>query len=116
MRVFYCAQIGRKRKGKMALKRVRTIEVGSHIGERVRVAGWLHSLRQLGGVTFLVIRDGWGTLQAVVENEHEIAPLLESKLGIESVIAVEGLAVSEAQAPGGVELHDLHVEVITPIT
>jgi nondiscriminating aspartyl-tRNA synthetase len=73
-------------------------------------------LRQLGGVTFLVIRDGWGLLQAVAEQESEIAPLLEGKSGLESVIAVEGRVVSEAQAPGGVELHDLHVEVITPVT
>src|SRR5204863_8542095 len=93
-----------------------TTEVKVHIGERVRVAGWLHSLRQLGGITFLVIRDGWGMLQAVVENEREIASLLEEKLGVESVITVEGLAVSQAQAPGGVELHDLRVEVITAIT
>src|SRR5947209_12900351 len=99
-----------------AMERIRTTEVKAHVGECVRVAGWLHSLRQLGGVTFLVIRDGWGMLQAVAEHEGEIAPLLEGKLGVESVIAVEGLVVSEAQAPGGVELHNLRVEVITLVT
>ncbi|HZT98788.1 MAG TPA: aspartate--tRNA(Asn) ligase [Ktedonobacteraceae bacterium] len=98
------------------MERIQTTEVKAHIGERVRVAGWVHSLRQLGGITFLVIRDGWGMLQTVTENEREIAPLLEGRVGVESVIAVEGLVVSEAQAPGGVELHDLHVEVITPVT
>jgi nondiscriminating aspartyl-tRNA synthetase len=44
------------------MERIQTTEVKAHIGERVRVAGWLHSLRQLGGITFLVIRDGWGML------------------------------------------------------
>jgi nondiscriminating aspartyl-tRNA synthetase len=97
------------------LQRVRTIEVGSHIGERVRIAGWLHSLRQMGGINFLVIRDGWGTVQAVAESESELAPLRSSEAGLESVLAVEGLVVGMPQAPGGIELHDLQVEVIAPV-
>ena len=54
------------------MERTHTIEVGKHIGERVRVAGWLHSLRRLGGINFLVIRDGWGIIQVVTENEAEL--------------------------------------------
>ncbi len=95
------------------MQRILTSEVQARVGERVRVAGWLHSLRQLGGVNFLVIRDGWGLVQAVTEQAAELVPL--AGLSVESVIAVEGLVVSEAQAPGGAELHELHVEVITPI-
>jgi nondiscriminating aspartyl-tRNA synthetase len=97
------------------MQRTLTSEVKAHVGERVRVMGWLHSLRQLGGLNFLVIRDGWGLVQAIAEREEEIAPLTENKLSVESVIAVEGLVVNEAQAPGGAELHDLSIEVITPI-
>lgn len=97
------------------MKRTLTSEVSSHAGERVRVTGWLHSLRQLGGLNFLVIRDGWGLVQAIAEHEEEIAPLIENKLSVESVIAVEGLVVNEAQAPGGAELHNLSIEIITPI-
>src|SRR6266536_5111078 len=103
------------REGALHMQRILTSEVKTHVGERVRVEGWLHSLRQLGGVNFLVVRDGWGLVQAVAEQEAEIAPLIEGKLSVESVIAVEGLVVSEAQAPGGAELHNLHVEVIIPI-
>lgn len=98
------------------MERVRTIEVASHSGERVCVSGWLHSLRQMGGINFLVIRDGWGTVQVVAETEAEISSLLEHKGGLESVLSVEGLVVDMPQAPGGVELHDLHIEVITPVT
>jgi len=97
------------------LQRIHTNGVGSHIGERVRVAGWLHSLRQMGGINFLVIRDGWGTVQAVAESESELASLRSSEAGLESVLAVEGLVVGMPQAPGGIELHDLQVEVITPV-
>src|SRR6266571_7030999 len=102
-------------KRNISLKRIRTIEVASHPGERVRIAGWLHSLRQMGGISFLVIRDGWGTIQAVAEAEVELAPLLERELSVESVLSVEGLVVSMPQAPGGIELHNLQIEVITPV-
>jgi len=97
------------------MQRISTIEVSSHVGERVRVMGWLHSLRQLGGITFLVIRDGWGLVQAVAESGAELDPLQQGEIGVESVVAIEGQVVSEAQAPGGIELHDLHIEVITPV-
>jgi nondiscriminating aspartyl-tRNA synthetase len=97
------------------MERIRTIEVVAHAGERVHVAGWLHSLRQMGGITFLVLRDGWGQIQAVAESMPEIAPLKECNYGVESVIAIEGLVVQEVQAPGGVELHGLTIEVITGV-
>ncbi len=98
------------------MERIHTVEVGTHVGERVRVAGWLHSLRRLGGVSFLVIRDGWGIVQVVAETEAELGPLQDGSIGVESIVAIEGLVVSETQAPGGVELHHLQIEVITPVT
>src|SRR5437016_2709152 len=91
------------------MERIHTVEVGSHVGERIRIAGWLHSLRRMGGVSFLVIRDGWGMIQAVAEHDAELGPLQDSSIGVESIVAIEGLVVSEAQAPGGVELHQLHI-------
>ncbi len=96
------------------MERLLTKEVQAHVGERVLVQGWLHSLRQLGGVNFLVVRDGWSLLQCVTEREEEIVALRE--VGVESVIVVEGTVVREAQAPDGVELHNLRVEVLTPVT
>ncbi len=96
------------------MKRLRTTEVQVHVGERVLIKGWLHSLRQMGGVNFLVVRDGWSMLQCVTEHEADLAVL--SGVGVESVIAVEGTVVREVQAPSGVELHDLSVDVLTPVT
>ena len=98
------------------MERTRTTEVGARVGERVCVAGWLHNLRRMGGVSFAVIRDGWGIVQAVTENENDLAPLLGAGAGMESVVSVEGKVVRAAQAPGGVELRDLSIEVITPVS
>ena len=97
------------------MNRIRTTEVSQHTGQRVRLQGWLHNLRRLGGVTFIVLRDGWGTAQAVTEDETDLQALFEAGLGPETVIALEGRVVEEAQAPGGYELRELQVEVITPI-
>ncbi len=93
---------------------IRTIEAGSYVGQQVRLMGWLHNVRRLGGVNFVVIRDGWGTLQAVTESEADLAPIAE--LNLESVIVLTGVIVATPQAPGGVELHQPRISVITPVT
>jgi nondiscriminating aspartyl-tRNA synthetase len=98
------------------MDRVQSTEVVTHVGQRVRVAGWLHAVRRMGGVSFVVVRDGWGVVQAVTEDEGDLAPLTGPGLMVESVIAVEGTVVSAAQAPGGFELHAPRIEVITPVT
>jgi nondiscriminating aspartyl-tRNA synthetase len=98
------------------LKRIPTNEVRACAGERVLVTGWLHSWREMGGISFLVLRDAWGTLQAVAETTEELLPLREQDAGVESVVAVSGRVVAMAQAPNGVELHELVIEVITPVS
>jgi nondiscriminating aspartyl-tRNA synthetase len=97
------------------MERIRTTDVGRHIGERVRVAGWLASLRRLGGINFLVIRDGFGIIQVAAEDEKALAPLLLAEAGLESVVAIEGLVVPAIQAPGGIELAKPRIEVISRV-
>ncbi|MCD6290549.1 MAG: aspartate--tRNA(Asn) ligase [Anaerolineae bacterium] len=93
------------------MERTLTTEIGQHVGERVKLAGWLHRLRRLGGVNFLILRDRAGLAQIVLE---DVSPL--AHVSPESVIQVQGLVVKEPQAPGGYELHDAQVEVISPVT
>jgi nondiscriminating aspartyl-tRNA synthetase len=95
------------------MKNVRTVEVQEFVGQQVRLQGWLHNLRQMGGINFIVLRDGWGTVQAVTENEADLEPVAD--LSLETVIALEGIVVSSPQAPGGVELHQPRLAVITPV-
>ncbi|HRN66919.1 MAG TPA: aspartate--tRNA(Asn) ligase [Promineifilum sp.] len=93
---------------------IRTIEAKNHIGEAVQLKGWLHNVRRLGGVNFIVLRDGWGTIQAVTEDDADLAPIADLALG--TVIRLEGLAIANAQAPNGLELQRPRIEVITPVT
>ena len=37
-----------------------------HIGERLRVAGWIENIRDHGGVSFIDLRDMYGVLQVVI--------------------------------------------------
>lgn len=96
------------------MQTIRTTELGQHIDQRVTIHGWLHQLRALGKINFIIVRDGYGTAQAMTQDAHLIAPL--HNLQNESVVEIEGTVTAEAQAPNGVELHDISVRVITPVT
>ncbi|MBX3014253.1 MAG: aspartate--tRNA(Asn) ligase [Caldilineaceae bacterium] len=97
------------------MRRIRTTAVQEHVGERVQLQGWLHTVRRLGGVSFIVLRDGWGTVQAVTELEADLAPLTAEDLQPETLIELEGLVVASAQAPNGVELHQPQLTVLNPV-
>jgi nondiscriminating aspartyl-tRNA synthetase len=93
---------------------IRTVEANNHIGEFVQLKGWLHNVRRLGGVNFIFLRDGWGTVQAVTEDEADLAPIADLALG--TVVRLDGLVVANAQAPDGLELQQPRIEVVTPVT
>lgn len=93
--------------------RVWTIHLGQHTGERVVLAGWLHRLRRLSGVSFLILRDRTGTAQVVIEDPAILAAL--DGCQHETVLRITGDAVQEAQAPGGVEVRNPTIEIVTPV-
>ena len=95
------------------MQHIRTTQIGEHVGERVTLAGWLHQLRALGKINFLLVRDGYGIAQAMTQDADALSPLRD--LQNETVVQVEGTVAAEAQAPGGVELHDLAVQVLSPV-
>ena len=61
----------------------------SHDGQEVRLSGWIHRIRDHGGVLFIDLRDTYGLTQCVVD---EGSPLIEevSSCRAESVITVTG--------------------------
>ena len=95
------------------MERIYTSEVNAHVGQRVRLAGWLHALRRLGGINFLILRDVRGSVQVVIDTAGELACL--DGLLPETVLAVTGDAVAESQAPGGVEIRNPQFEVLSPV-
>jgi nondiscriminating aspartyl-tRNA synthetase len=86
------------------MKRILTTELHAHAGERVLLQGWLHRRRELSRVSFLVLRDRAGLAQVVVDDAPELVP--------ETVLEIEGVAVANEQAPGGVEVHEPRIRVL----
>ena len=94
------------------ISRVLAADLHRHVGEQVRLAGWLHRRRELKSVTFLIVRDRSGLAQAVLPASSpgdEPAPGLPE----ETVIQVVGTVTASAQAPGGAEITD---PVVTPLS
>jgi len=85
--------------------RVLAENVAFYAGERVTVMGWAYHVREMGQVTFIVLRDRSGTVQVVWENAVE-------RVKEESVIRVDGTVRQDARAPGGYEIYALQMEVL----
>src|SRR5215469_8595137 len=94
------------------ISRVLAADLHRHVGEQVRIAGWLHRRRELKSVTFLVLRDRSGLAQAVVPASADAGDPARD-LPEETVIQVAGTVTASAQAPGGVEVTE---PVVTPLS
>ena len=57
-----------------------------YIGKEVRVAGWIDSIRNLGSLVFMVVRDETGIVQLISNDVEKL-----SKLNKESTITVTGI-------------------------
>ena len=92
----------------------RTYTADADPGESVTVAGWVHELRDLGGIAFLILRDTTGKIQIKFEKDEMDDDLVETGLNVarESVISVTGDVDEEPRAPTGVEITPDSVEVV----
>ncbi len=61
------------------------LDTTNHIGTTVTVRGWIHSIRDMGKITFIDLRDHTGLLQVVIADSVTMP-----RLGIEYVIEVTG--------------------------
>ena len=92
----------------------RTYAAEAESGEDVRLAGWVHEIRDLGGIAFLILRDTTGRIQVKFEKDGMDDGLVETALGVhrESAITVTGAVEAEERAPTGVEVVPESVEVL----
>jgi len=83
-------------------------------GETATVAGWVHEVRDLGGIAFLILRDKTGKLQIKFEKDEMDEDLVETGLGVhrESVVTVTGAVEEEPRAPTGLEMVPESVDVL----
>jgi len=71
-------------------------------GTQVRIQGWIHRLRMLATVTFLIVRDRSGLAQVVIRDQRVLDAV--QGYGEETVVTVVGTATRNPVAPGGIEV------------
>ncbi|MDR2516982.1 MAG: aspartate--tRNA(Asn) ligase [Spirochaetaceae bacterium] len=69
------------------------------------VSGWVHRVRELGGIVFVIIRDRSGMVQLVLEEKPDFS--------LESVITARGKPTLNEKAPGGAELRAASFTVLS---
>ena len=60
-----------------------------HVGEEIKLAGWVDTIRDLGGVLFIDLRDQYGVTQVVISGDEQKVDFA-SKIPVESTISVSG--------------------------
>jgi len=80
--------------------------IAEHVGEEVKLEGWVYNKRSSGSLVFLIVRDGTGFIQAVaVKGEIPDEDFQKcDELTQESSIVVSGKVKADKRAPGGYEL------------
>jgi aspartyl-tRNA synthetase len=68
----------------------------AHVGETVRVSGWVHRKRDHGDLVFIDLRDHYGMIQIVTEVDGPVFQVIES-LRAESVVTITGRVVARAK-------------------
>ncbi len=84
----------------------------ANIGETVTLSGWVQKTRELGGMTFVDLRDRYGITQLVFD-ENQNAALCEEakKLGREFVIQIEGKVVERSSKNPKMDTGDIEIIV-----
>jgi asparaginyl-tRNA synthetase len=77
-----------------------------HQGQKETLAGWLYNSRASGKILFLIIRDGTGLCQCIVEKANVSEELFEQlkRLGQESSLTLTGTVRADERSVGGCEL------------
>ena len=92
----------------------RIADLSRHEGDEIRIQGWLYNKRSSGSISFLIIRDGSGFVQAVAA-KSELDPTvyeLCTTVTQESSVTVSGIVRRDARASGGYELTLTGIEIV----
>ncbi|MEM2146139.1 MAG: aspartate--tRNA(Asn) ligase [Candidatus Jordarchaeaceae archaeon] len=90
-----------------------TSDIGPELdGKMVTLAGWVESIRKLGGIKFIILRDKEGRSQITVpRRKTEIFDIVD-KLGKEYVVWVRGIVRKIEKAPQGAEIIPEEIKIL----
>ena len=86
--------------------RVLAKDIKDYAGKEISLKGWVHRIRELGGVSFIIFRDRSGQVQLVTNDEFDLT--------LESVVQATGTVQENEKAPGGYELQLKELETLAP--
>ncbi|MEM5879438.1 MAG: aspartate--tRNA(Asn) ligase [Candidatus Aenigmatarchaeota archaeon] len=97
------------------MKRIFTNELDKFLGKKVNLFGWVHDVRLLGKINFLILRDREGTVQVTVPRDKVSSETFEivKKLHQEDVIFLEGKVVKSKVAKVGIEIIPEKIEIVS---
>ena len=77
-----------------------------HVEQTVTLRGWVYKTRASGKIAFIVVRDGTGLCQCVLEKNDQTASFFDDakKLAQESSLTITGVVRADERAVGGHEL------------
>jgi aspartyl-tRNA synthetase len=84
-----------------------------HAGAKVKLGGWVHRTRNLGGIVFLDLRDRAGIVQVSFDPRWASADTIDraGKLGLETVILIEGEVAARPAEMRNAEMETGDIEV-----
>ena len=93
-------------------------ELKNNIGKEVTLAGWLYNSRSSGKLQFIILRDGTGQCQCIVEAGCISDELFDQvkHLGQESSLKITGNVRAEERSVGGHELAVTGIQIVCPAT
>ena len=80
------------------------------VGRQVRLSGWIHSVRDHGGVIFIDLRDHYGITQIVIDPECAFYQALE-RWRVETVVRFDGVVVARSESTVNPKLATGEIEV-----
>ncbi|OGU62458.1 MAG: asparagine--tRNA ligase [Ignavibacteria bacterium RIFCSPLOWO2_02_FULL_55_14] len=96
------------------MSKVYVEDLSKHVGQEVRLHGWLYNKRSSGKIRFLLLRDGTGVVQGVMAKGAVADATFElfDQLTQESSFSLSGKVRKDDRAPGGFELDVTGMEII----
>ena len=95
------------------MKRILTKQIKKKIGQQVKIAGFVQTIRDQGSIKFLIVRDISGSVQVVITKSSPEAMKIAESLNLESVVEIIGLAKEEKQAPDGIEIQAEKIKILS---
>ena len=91
------------------------IDLKQHFGQTIELRGWVSNKRSGKGLFFIVLRDGSGFCQCVVDEKKVSAESFESAkhATMESAIALNGIVIKDEKQIGGFEIQVESCELIS---